>query len=190
MSFTDKVVAVTGGVGGIGQALCRYFGQEGASIAALDKNPEVEAFARTLSAEGIQAIAETLDIADADSVAKAFSSISTKLGGVAILVNNAGFSRHSTFARTDPERWREEIEGNLNGAYHCAYAVLPHMKEKRGGAIVHPYWRRWRVGIGSGELSSRRMLRRRSVFSPRTPPRRSPARLCRSIADSRRAISS
>jgi NAD(P)-dependent dehydrogenase (short-subunit alcohol dehydrogenase family) len=137
MTFKGKVVAVTGGVGGIGQALCRYFGGEGASIAALDKNPEVEAFAQTLRAEGIQAIAETVDIADADSVAKAFSSVSAKLGGVDILVNNAGFSRHPTFARTDPQGWREEIEGNLNGAYHCAYAVLPRMKEKGGGSIVN-----------------------------------------------------
>ena len=62
MTFKGKVVAVTGGVGGIGQALCRYFGGEGASIAALDKNPEVEAFAQTLCSEGIPAIAETVDI--------------------------------------------------------------------------------------------------------------------------------
>jgi NAD(P)-dependent dehydrogenase (short-subunit alcohol dehydrogenase family) len=137
MTFKGKVVAVTGGVGGIGQALCRYFGGEGASIAALDKNPDVEAFAQTLRAEGIQATAETVDIADADSVAKAFASVATKLGGVAVLVNNAGFSRHPTFARTDPQGWREEIEGNLNGAYHCAYAVLPHMKENGGGSIVN-----------------------------------------------------
>jgi NAD(P)-dependent dehydrogenase (short-subunit alcohol dehydrogenase family) len=137
MTFHGKVVAITGGVGGIGQALCRYFGQEGASIAALDKNPEVDAFARTLCAGGIQAIAETVDISDADSVGRAFSSISTQLGGVDVLVNNAGFSKHPTFARTDPQGWRQEIDGNLNGAYHCAYAVLPDMKLRRGGSIVN-----------------------------------------------------
>ena len=61
---------------------------------------------------------------------------SPTLGPVDILINNAGFSDHPTFARTDPAGWQTDINGNLNGAYYCAHAVLPGMKEKRGGSIV------------------------------------------------------
>ena len=53
-----------------------------------------------------------------------------------ILVNNAGFSSHPTFARTDPESWQFEVNGNLNGAYYCAHAAIPGMKAKGGGNIV------------------------------------------------------
>jgi NAD(P)-dependent dehydrogenase (short-subunit alcohol dehydrogenase family) len=137
MTFAGKVVAITGAAGGIGQALCRYFGEQGAVIAALDKNAAVEAFVRDLSAARIKAAAETVDVADADAVAKSFASVSARLGVVAILVNNAGFSDHPTFARTDPAGWRKDVSGNLDGAYNCAYAVLPGMKANGGGSIVN-----------------------------------------------------
>jgi NAD(P)-dependent dehydrogenase (short-subunit alcohol dehydrogenase family) len=137
MTFDGKVVAVTGAAGGIGQALCRHFGRDGAAIAALDKSEAVEEFVRVLSAEGIKAVAQRVDIADADAVARAFAVVSASLGPVAILINNAGFSAHPTFARTDPAGWQEDVSGNLNGAYHCAYAVLPSMKDNGGGSIVN-----------------------------------------------------
>ena len=136
MMFAGKVVAITGAAGGIGQALCRYFGGEGAHIAALDKSGTVAAFASELSAAGIKNVAETLDVADAAAVARVFNTVAASLGAVDILINNAGFSEHPTFARTDPDAWHGDVSGNLNGAYYCAHAVLPGMKHKRGGSIV------------------------------------------------------
>jgi len=56
---------------------------------------------------------------------------------VDVLINNAGFSNHATFAKTDPAGWSEDVHGNLNGAYHCVYAVLPRMCAKGGGVIVN-----------------------------------------------------
>ncbi len=132
MSFKGKVVAVTGAAGGIGQCLCRFFGNEGAIIAALDKSPTVQEFAETLNGENITARSFTTDISDPHAVAEAFQNI----GAVDILINNAGFSEHPTFAKTDPAGWSYDINGNLNGAYNCAHAVLPGMKEKGGGSIV------------------------------------------------------
>ena len=58
------------------------------------------------------------------------------LGTIDILVNNAGFSSHPTFARTTPESWDHEVNGNLNSAYYCAHAVLDGMKAKGGGSII------------------------------------------------------
>ena len=137
MSFTGKIVAITGAVGGIGQALCRRFGQEGASIAAIDRNPSVRDFAAALTTkDGIAADAAVVDIADAGAVAEAFQRLA-KRGVVEVLVNNAGFSNNSTSAKTDPARWSEAVNVNLNGAYNCAYAVLPGMRAKGGGVIVN-----------------------------------------------------
>ena len=137
MTLTGKTVAITGADGGIGQALCRYFGAEGAKIAAIDRRPSVEGFADRLRSEGFTAESAVLDIGDAEAVARSFAALAVKLGGIDVLINNAGFSNHPTFAKTDPAGWRDDVNGNLNGAYNCAHAVLPGMIEKRRGAIVN-----------------------------------------------------
>jgi NAD(P)-dependent dehydrogenase (short-subunit alcohol dehydrogenase family) len=136
MSFAGKIVAITGAAGGIGQALCRHFARAGASIAAIDRSPSVCDFASALMRDGVAAEAEVVDIGDAVAVADAFERLA-KRGSVDVLVNNAGFSNHPTFGKTDPAGWSEDVNGNLNGAYHCAYAVLPGMRAKRGGVIVN-----------------------------------------------------
>ena len=132
MSFKGKVDAVTGAAGGIGQSLCRFFGGEGAIIAALDKSPAVQDFVAALKAENITARCFTTDISDPQAVAQAFKD----MGTVDILINNAGFSEHPTLAKTDPSGWSHDINGNLNGAYNCAHAVLPGMMQRGGGNIV------------------------------------------------------
>lgn len=132
-AFADKTVAITGAAGGVGQWLCRFFGAEGATIAALDRSPAVMDLAQTLAKEGIAVKPAVADIASAEAVASAFAGF----GDVHVLINNAGGSRHPTLAGTDPQGWREEIDGNLNGAYACAHAVLPQMVARRAGSIVN-----------------------------------------------------
>jgi NAD(P)-dependent dehydrogenase (short-subunit alcohol dehydrogenase family) len=136
MMFKGKVVAITGAAGGIGQSLCRYFGAEGAAIAAIDISPHLADFASELTSSAIKVVHAVADVGDADAIANAFKSLATVLGPIDILVNNAGFSEHPTFARTDPAGWRQDVNGNLNGAYYCAHAVLPGMKEKGAGSII------------------------------------------------------
>jgi NAD(P)-dependent dehydrogenase (short-subunit alcohol dehydrogenase family) len=132
MSFKGKLVAVTGAAGGIGQSLCRHFAEQGAAIAALDKSDSVNAFARELSATGARVTARIVDICDKAEVAAAFAGLKP----VDVLVNNAGYSAHPTFAKTDPDGWDYDVTGNLNGAYYCAHAVIPAMKQRGGGSIV------------------------------------------------------
>ena len=136
MMFKGKVVAITGAAGGIGQSLCRYFGAEGAAIAAIDKNPRLADFASELRSSSIETAHAIADIGDAGAVAVAFKMLATALGPIDILVNNAGFSEHPTFARTDPAGWQQDVNGNLNGAYFCSHAVLPGMKAKGCGNII------------------------------------------------------
>lgn len=137
MTFAGKFVAVTGAAGGIGQALCRHFGRQGAKIGAVDRNTAVRDFVAAVAKEGIAAEAEVADVGDPEGVARAFAGLTARLGAVDILVNNAGFSNHPTLAQTNPEGWRDALNGNLNGAYNCAYTVLPGMRERGGGVIIN-----------------------------------------------------
>ena len=67
MMFKGKLVAITGAAGGIGQSLCRYFGAEGAAIAAIDRSPKLTEFVSELTAEGIKAGCAITDIGDGSS---------------------------------------------------------------------------------------------------------------------------
>lgn len=130
--FANRTIAVTGAAGGIGQALCRHFAGEGAIIVALDKSSGVLAFAGAMQAGGLPVRGMVVDIGDAEAVREAFAAA----GDVDVLINNAGYSNHRTVARTDPAAWQEELNGNLNGAFNCAHAVLPGMVARGGGNII------------------------------------------------------
>jgi NAD(P)-dependent dehydrogenase (short-subunit alcohol dehydrogenase family) len=132
-AFAGKTIAITGAAGGIGQWLCRFFGAEGAVIAAVDRSDKVEELAATLGRDGIIVTPAVADIADPAAVEAAFAGF----GDVHVLINNAGISRHPTLAGTDPAGWDEDIRTNLNGAHACAHAVLPQMVRRRSGNIVN-----------------------------------------------------
>ena len=131
-AFDGKTIAITGAAGGIGQWLCRFFGAEGATIAALDRTAKVHDLVDALGKDGITVKAAVADIADREAVKAAFESF----GDVHILINNAGISRHPTMAVTDPAGWEEDIQSNLNGAYACTHAVLPQMVARKAGSII------------------------------------------------------
>lgn len=132
-AFAGKTIAITGAAGGIGQWLCRFFGEQGATIAALDRNDKVHELVDTLGRDSIAVKAAVADVADAAAVAAAFAGF----GEVHILINNAGVSRYPTLSRTDPAGWAADMAANLNGAHACAHAVLPQMVERRAGNIVN-----------------------------------------------------
>ena len=137
MEFEHKVVAITGAAGGIGQELCRYFGGQGAAIAALDRSDAVSGFAGSLRGEGITIESAVVDIGDAEAVGAAFARFATLLGPIDILINNAGATSNPSLERTTPEGFKDDVQVNLNGAYNCVYAVLRDMKARRSGAIVN-----------------------------------------------------
>jgi NAD(P)-dependent dehydrogenase (short-subunit alcohol dehydrogenase family) len=137
VEFKNKVVAITGASGGIGRELCNYFGGQGAAIAAFDKSDAVITFAEHLRGKGIRTESVVVDISSATAVGSAFAKTASALGPIDILINNAGVTTHPSLEHTTPEGFSQEIEVNLNGAYACAYAVLPGMRARRRGAIVN-----------------------------------------------------
>jgi NAD(P)-dependent dehydrogenase (short-subunit alcohol dehydrogenase family) len=137
MTFKDKVVAITGAAGGIGQSLCRLFLDEGAKIAAIDKKASLDGLAAELNADGKRFAHAVADISEAADVERAFASLTGALGPVDVLINNAGGSSRRTLARTDPAGWRQDIKVNLDSAYYCAQAVIPGMLAKHSGVIIY-----------------------------------------------------
>jgi NAD(P)-dependent dehydrogenase (short-subunit alcohol dehydrogenase family) len=137
VEFTSKVVAITGAAGGIGQELCKHFGDQGASIAALDRSDAVTGFAERLRGSGIRIEPAVVDIVDAEAVRLAFARLKDLLGPVDILINNAGVSRNPSLERTTPAGFSDDVDANLNGAYYCTHAVVADMKVRRSGSIVN-----------------------------------------------------
>ena len=137
MEFQNKVVAITGAAGGIGQELCKYFAEQGAAIVALDRSDRVTACGDRLRGSGATVQTAVVDIVDAEAVGRALAQVTARLGAVDILINNAGVSNNPSLERTTPAGFNADVDANLNGAYNCSYAVLPQMKSRRSGVIVN-----------------------------------------------------
>ena len=137
MDFRDKVVAITGAAGGIGRELCRYFADQQAAIVLLDRRDAVVPLAGDLRRQGVRAYAAMADVGHPAGVASAFAEASAALGPVDVLINNAGATHNPVLERATPESFRDDVNVNANGAYNCAYAVLPDMSRRRSGVIVN-----------------------------------------------------
>ena len=136
--FDGKTVIVTGGGGGIGGATCRRFASEGAQVAVFDMNLEAaEKVAADIRAGGGQAAAFACNITDRAQVDAAVAAAQTRLGPIAVLVNNAGWDVFKPFLKTVPAEWEKLIAINLTGALHMLHAVLPGMVERKYGRIVN-----------------------------------------------------
>jgi 2-hydroxycyclohexanecarboxyl-CoA dehydrogenase len=149
--LSGKTVVVTGGGGGIGGATCRRFAAEGAAVAVFDIN--LAAAGRTaaaIAAEGGKATPFACDIADHEAVGAAVAEVTSSLGPIDVLVNNAGWDVFKPFLKTSPADWQKLIAINLTGPLNMHHAVLPQMVERRSGRVVNIASDAARVG-SSGE---------------------------------------
>jgi len=136
--LAGQVAFVTGGASGIGLAVARALSARGATIAIFNRNQErAKAAVESIAAAGCAARAFAADIADSDSVDRAFAAALEALGRVDVLVNNAGLTRDGVFMRMSDEHWREVIDTNLGGAFRCCRAVARPMMKARYGRIIN-----------------------------------------------------
>ncbi|KAB0679065.1 SDR family NAD(P)-dependent oxidoreductase [Aureimonas leprariae] len=136
--FEGKVAIVTGGGGGIGSAICRRLADEGAHVVVTD----MDAAAAKEVAEGIRASGGTAEplAADISSGAACAALVAATLerhGRIDVLANNAGINRRGDLLSLTEEDWRTSFAVNLDAMFHLCRAVLPHMVEAGGGAIVN-----------------------------------------------------
>lgn len=136
--LTGKLVLVTGAGGGIGQALCRRFAEEGCDVATLDIDaPSARASAALVEAYGRRAHPMEVDIVDYQAVAAAVEALESKAGPVEILVNNAGADRFANFLDTTPAQWDLIIDVNLRGSLNMHHVVLTRMRDRGRGQVVN-----------------------------------------------------
>jgi NAD(P)-dependent dehydrogenase (short-subunit alcohol dehydrogenase family) len=118
-----KRVVVTGGTSGIGAATVQRFRNEGSQVAALaDRDVEDPAL--------------LCDVADAAAVERAFARVDELLGGVDVLVANAGISIRKPFLEIAEADWRRVLDVNLTGVFHCAQQAARRMAAGDGGVIL------------------------------------------------------
>ncbi len=135
----EKVVLVTGGARGIGRAIARACARNGADVAILDLDLEqAQRTAEDVALEsGRKVQAFEADVADLVLVRAAVNAVLAEFGRIDVLVNNAGWDRFALFLETTPEFWEKVIQVNYKGVLNCCYTVLPHMVQRRSGAIVN-----------------------------------------------------
>jgi meso-butanediol dehydrogenase / (S,S)-butanediol dehydrogenase / diacetyl reductase len=129
-----KRVLITGGASGIGAATAARFLEEGSAVCVLDRD-----------AEGLQQIRQKLahlagtvkaDVSNLNQVQQAFDDAVRLMGGVDVLINNAGISIRHDFLKITPEEWDKVIAVNLTGVFYMAQTAARHMWDRDGGVIL------------------------------------------------------
>ncbi len=133
------VAFVTGASGGIGSVICKTLSEKGYAVAAAYNNNEQGAalVVREIVSTGGRAIAVKCDVSDPDSVMEAYEKTVSRLGGVSLLVNNAGMAHIGLFTDMTAAQIGQMLSVNLSGAMLVTKAFLPDMIRKRSGNIIN-----------------------------------------------------
>lgn len=147
--LAGKLVLITGGASGIGEAVVRAFAGQNSVVAFLDIQDERgQALAAELSERGVSAHFRWTDVTDIETLQSTINELVGTLGPVNVLINNAAHDeRHDTEVVTS-EYWDERIAVNLKHKFFAAQAVLPGMKAAGGGVIVNFGSISWMTGQG------------------------------------------
>lgn len=130
----DKRVLITGGASGIGAATAARFLEEGSSVCVLDRDPKgCEQIRRELPS--LAGVLEA-DVSKLEQVQSAFDEAARILGGVDVLINNAGISIRHNFLEITPEEWDRVVAVNLTGVFYVAQVAARHMWERGSGVIL------------------------------------------------------
>ena len=138
MRFSDKRVVITGGAGGIGQAVVELFAREGAQVLFSDYNDNACAeVQQALQSHGLKSDYQAGDLRQKPHCEALIATAAERLGGVDILINNAGIIPRGTILETTDDMWFDAFDVNLNAVFFLCRAVIPLMQQAGGGAIVN-----------------------------------------------------
>ncbi|MDX1481894.1 MAG: glucose 1-dehydrogenase [Woeseiaceae bacterium] len=139
MDFTDKVVIVTGAARGLGREYARRFARLGALVAVTDLR-DCAATLDAIESEGGKGIGLQTDVTAADDTLAMARAVIDAFGRIDVLVNNAalyGSLSFRPFEQLDEDEWDRVMAVNVKGIWNACRAVMPAMREQKGGAIVN-----------------------------------------------------
>lgn len=136
-SLSGKHALVTGGARGIGAAVTRALLAHGARVTMLGRSPAPGGEGDLSTERRPELGYVSADVTEPGSLLPAFDAARERFGRVDILVNNAGQGRSAPFVKTGYRLWRDMMQVNLDGTFHCIHAVLPAMLEAGWGRIVN-----------------------------------------------------
>lgn len=133
-----RLAVITGAASGIGAATAAHFAAEGAQMLLVDRDgPTLERLVSELSRAGATVHAFEADVSDPVTALAAVAEAVRRLGGVDVLVNNAGIAFMATVDDTSPEEWDRVFAVNVRSVYAYSRAALPALRSRGGGAIVN-----------------------------------------------------
>lgn len=134
-----RVAVVTGGMGGLGEAICRRLHKAGYRVAATysPRNDHASSWVEEQKKEGYDIAAYMMDVSDFDSCQRGVMKILGEQGRIDILVNNAGITRDATLKKMPLEDWQAVMRTNLDSAFNMSKQVLHGMLEAQWGRIIN-----------------------------------------------------
>lgn len=137
-NFRNKRLLITGAASGIGLCTAREFAKAGSDLILTDLNAKgLEDARKELSAYGGEVVVRVVDVMQRNQVEDLARWVTDSVGGLDILINNAGIGYQGELADTSIETWSRLLGVNLLGPLYHVYAFLPHFKQKRSGHIVN-----------------------------------------------------
>ncbi|MFT5740650.1 MAG: NAD(P)-dependent dehydrogenase (short-subunit alcohol dehydrogenase family) [Gammaproteobacteria bacterium] len=153
MRFDQKRVVITGGVGGIGQTLVRLFTNEGADVMFSDRSEEdCNDLYQAMKRDGLDTRYLAGDLRNKLYCETLIKTAVSQLGGIDILLNNAGIIPRGTILETTDEMWFSALDVNLTAVFYLSRAAIPYMQKVGGGAIVNTS-STWGIYPGPGHLA-------------------------------------
>ena len=136
--FENKTIIITGGAGGIGDAICRRFAAEGGFVWVFDSNAAgAESLVQSIRDDGGKADIRVLDLTDGAAIHKCIGEIILAGYSIDVVCNNAGINRRGALMELTEQDWSLSFKINLDAIFHMCQAVIPQMKRQGGGAIVN-----------------------------------------------------
>jgi acetoacetyl-CoA reductase len=137
--MSQKIAYVTGGMGGIGTAICQRLAKDGYKVIAGcgPNSPRKDRWLAEQKALGYDFIASEGNVGDWNSTVAAFNKVKAEVGTVDVLVNNAGITRDTVFRKMTPEDWHAVIDTNLNSLFNVTKQVIDGMVDKGWGRVVN-----------------------------------------------------
>jgi acetoacetyl-CoA reductase len=137
--MSKNVALVTGGMGGLGTAICKALANEGYKVVAncLPNFPPKDEWLAKMKSEGFDVYAGEADVTDYEQCGAMVKKIEAEIGQIDVLVNNAGITRDGMFRKMDKANWDAVISTNLDSVFNVTHHILPAMAERGYGRVIN-----------------------------------------------------